>query len=76
MPINILLTFIIGSALGWIIIQITKTPPNLKGLILGCCSAGKRLFMTCLPVSLKESNDEWLILYELSYFQSQIPLAL
>ncbi|CAF2180351.1 protein PIN-LIKES 3 [Brassica rapa] len=40
MPINLLLTFIIGSLLGWIVILITKPPSNLRGLIVGCCAAG------------------------------------
>lgn len=40
MPVNILLTFIIGSVLAWILIKITKTPPHLQGLVIGCCSAG------------------------------------
>ncbi|KAG2324339.1 hypothetical protein Bca4012_038854 [Brassica carinata] len=40
MPINVLLTFIIGSFLGWIVILITKPPPHLRGLIVGCCAAG------------------------------------
>lgn len=46
MPVNILLTFIIGSALGWIVIQTTRAPSNLRGLILGCCAAGKSLYKT------------------------------
>lgn len=41
MPVNILLTFIIGSALGWILVKITRTPKHLHGLVIGCCSAGK-----------------------------------
>ncbi|CAA6661612.1 unnamed protein product [Spirodela intermedia] len=59
MPINILLTFIIGSALGWIIIQITKTPPNLKGLILGCCSAGNlgSLLLVIVPSICREKGS-------------------
>ncbi|KAF2593397.1 hypothetical protein F2Q70_00044506 [Brassica cretica] len=40
MPINLLLTFIIGSLLGWIVILITKPPSHLRGLIVGCCAAG------------------------------------
>lgn len=43
MPVNVLLTFIIGSLLGWIVIVITKPPSHLRGLILGCCAAGKNL---------------------------------
>lgn len=40
MPINVLLTFIIGSFLGWIVIKITKPPLHLRGIIVGCCAAG------------------------------------
>ncbi|XP_031269229.1 protein PIN-LIKES 3-like isoform X3 [Pistacia vera] len=39
MPFNILLTFIIGSALGWMLLKITKAPSDLWGLVLGCCAA-------------------------------------
>lgn len=47
MPINILITFIIGSILGWIVILVTRAPPHLRGLILGCCAAGKHLYLFC-----------------------------
>jgi hypothetical protein len=40
MPLNILITFIAGSALGWLLIKTTKAPNHLRGLILGCCAAG------------------------------------
>ncbi|KAF8780968.1 hypothetical protein HU200_000934 [Digitaria exilis] len=39
MPVNILLSSIFGLFFGWILIQVTKAPVKLKGLILGCCSA-------------------------------------
>lgn len=45
MPINILLTFILGSLLGWAVIQITRAPSGLRSLIFGCCSAGKYLHL-------------------------------
>ncbi|MQM11738.1 hypothetical protein Taro_044647 [Colocasia esculenta] len=59
MPINILLTFMIGSALGWIFIQITKTPANLRGLILGCCSAGNlgSLLLVIIPSICREKGS-------------------
>ncbi|KAH1189188.1 Protein PIN-LIKES 1 [Glycine max] len=41
MPLNILLTFIIGTTLGWLFMKITKAPPDMQGLVLGCCAAGK-----------------------------------
>ncbi|EXB95102.1 Uncharacterized transporter [Morus notabilis] len=40
MPVNIMSTFVIGSGLGWLVVKITKPPQHLKGLVLGCCSAG------------------------------------
>ncbi|KAJ0052413.1 hypothetical protein Pint_00021 [Pistacia integerrima] len=38
-PVNILLTFIIGSALGSLVMKITRTPEQLRGLVISCCSA-------------------------------------
>ncbi|WVZ12302.1 hypothetical protein V8G54_016832 [Vigna mungo] len=40
MPVNILITFIIGSALGWILVKLTRPPKHLEGLVIGVCSAG------------------------------------
>ncbi|KAM3685650.1 hypothetical protein ACB098_11G137400 [Castanea mollissima] len=40
MPVNILLTFIIGSALAWILVKITRAPQHLRSLIIGSCAAG------------------------------------
>nr|XP_028958633.1 protein PIN-LIKES 3-like [Malus domestica] len=40
MPVNILITFVIGSMLGWLLIQLTRPPAHLRGLVLGCCAAG------------------------------------
>lgn len=40
MPVNILMTFLLGSALGWIIVKVTKPPKHTEGLIVGVCSAG------------------------------------
>ncbi|XP_020967607.1 protein PIN-LIKES 3-like, partial [Arachis ipaensis] len=39
MPVNILITFIIESILGWILVKITRAPKNLEGLIIGVYSA-------------------------------------
>lgn len=43
MPVNILVTFLLGSALGWITIKLTRPPKNIEGLIVGVCSAGNHL---------------------------------
>ncbi|XP_027345036.1 protein PIN-LIKES 3-like isoform X2 [Abrus precatorius] len=59
MPVNILCTFILGSALGWIVIKITRPPKHLEGLILGCCSAGNlgNLPMIIIPAICKEKGS-------------------
>ncbi|RHN38644.1 hypothetical protein MtrunA17_Chr8g0335431 [Medicago truncatula] len=40
MPLNVLLTFIIGAALGWLVVKLMRVPHHLQGLVLGCCAAG------------------------------------
>lgn len=45
MPVNILLTFIVGSALGWVLVKITKTPEHMHGLVIGSCAAGTNIFI-------------------------------
>ncbi|XP_021296223.1 protein PIN-LIKES 3-like [Herrania umbratica] len=59
MPLNILLTYIIGSALGWVIIKITKTPEHLRGIVIGCCSAGNlgNLLLILVPAVCEQSNS-------------------
>ncbi|KAK2657707.1 hypothetical protein Ddye_010759 [Dipteronia dyeriana] len=56
MPLNILLTYIIGSALGWILVKITRTPRDLWGLIIGCCAAGNlgNMPLIMIPAVCKE----------------------
>ncbi|XP_058073369.1 protein PIN-LIKES 1-like isoform X4 [Magnolia sinica] len=59
MPLNILLTVVIGSALGRAIIQITKTPSHLRGLILGCCAAGNlgTMLLIIVPAICQEKGS-------------------
>ncbi|XP_022743594.1 protein PIN-LIKES 3-like [Durio zibethinus] len=59
MPVNIFLTFIIGSVLGWILIKITKTPEHIRGIVIGCCSAGNlgNLLLIIVPAVCDESNN-------------------
>ncbi|XP_014633421.1 protein PIN-LIKES 1 isoform X5 [Glycine max] len=38
MPLSILLTIIIGTALGWLLVKIARVPRHLRGLVLGCCA--------------------------------------
>ncbi|KAL3618406.1 hypothetical protein CASFOL_038727 [Castilleja foliolosa] len=56
MPFNILFTFIIGSILGWVVVHITRAPPHLRGLIIGCCAAGNlgNLLLIIIPAVCKE----------------------
>lgn len=53
MPLNVLLTFIIGSFLGWLVIKITKPPSHLHGIIVGCCAAGKNFYNIIIIILLK-----------------------
>ncbi|PKA60382.1 hypothetical protein AXF42_Ash008442 [Apostasia shenzhenica] len=59
MPINIFLTFVIGSAFGWIVIQVTRAPFHLRGLILGSCAAGNlgNLLLITIPAACKEKGS-------------------
>ncbi|XP_074308677.1 protein PIN-LIKES 3-like [Silene latifolia] len=59
MPVNILLTFVIGSALGWVLVKLTKAPKHLHGLIIGACSAGNlgNLPIIIVPALCTESGS-------------------
>lgn len=59
MPVNILLSFIFGLILGWIMLRITRAPAELKGLILACCSAGNmgNIFLIIIPALCKEKGS-------------------
>lgn len=59
MPFNILFTFILGSALGWVVIQLTKAPSHLHGLVIGCCAAGNlgNLLLIIIPAVCKERGS-------------------
>ncbi|XAR64680.1 hypothetical protein NMG60_11008455 [Bertholletia excelsa] len=58
MPFNILISYIIGSALGWAVLQITRTPLHLRGLVLGCCAAGNmgNMLLIIIPAVCKEKG--------------------
>ncbi|KAM0067876.1 putative membrane transport protein [Helianthus debilis subsp. tardiflorus] len=58
MPVNILLTFIIGSLLGWVLMLIAKPAQHLKGLVLGACSAGNlgNMLFIIVPAVCKEKG--------------------
>ncbi|CAN6174809.1 unnamed protein product [Urochloa humidicola] len=59
MPVNILLAFTFGLFFGWIVLKVTRPPAKLKGLILGCCSAGNlgNIFLIIIPALCKEKGS-------------------
>ncbi|XP_014617064.1 protein PIN-LIKES 3-like [Glycine max] len=59
MLVNILLTFIIGYALGWILIKLTKAPKHLEGLIMGVCFVGNlgNLPIIIIPAICKDKGS-------------------
>ncbi|CAL5073625.1 unnamed protein product [Urochloa decumbens] len=59
MPVNILLAFTFGLFFGWIVVKVTRPPAKLKGLILGCCSAGNlgNIFLIIIPALCKEKGS-------------------
>ncbi|KAK7268728.1 hypothetical protein RIF29_21436 [Crotalaria pallida] len=59
MPLNIIVTFIVGTALGWLLMKITKAPRDMQGLVLGCCAAGNvgNIPLIIVPTVCKESSS-------------------
>ncbi|KAJ1290205.1 hypothetical protein BS78_02G225700 [Paspalum vaginatum] len=59
MPVNVLLAFTFGLLFGWIVIHVTRPPAKLRGLILGCCSAGNlgNMFLVIIPAICKEKGS-------------------
>ncbi|PKA47338.1 hypothetical protein AXF42_Ash017283 [Apostasia shenzhenica] len=59
LPLNILLTFIFGSAFGWLVLQITRVPPHMRALIISCCAAGNvgNMLLVIIPDSCKEKGS-------------------
>lgn len=56
MPINIFLTSVIGSGLGWILMRITRAPAHFQGIILGSCAAGNIELISFLSASFKRDH--------------------
>ncbi|XWS56825.1 hypothetical protein CRYUN_Cryun09bG0118900 [Craigia yunnanensis] len=59
MPVNIFISCIIGSALGWILAKITRTPRHLQGLVIACSSAANlgNMLLIILPAICEETNS-------------------
>ncbi|KAK9928512.1 hypothetical protein M0R45_025644 [Rubus argutus] len=59
MPVNILLTFIVGSIFGWILLLLTRPPPHLRGLTVGFCAAGNigNMLLIIIPAVCQEKGS-------------------
>ncbi|KAL2319912.1 hypothetical protein Fmac_028881 [Flemingia macrophylla] len=58
MPLSIVLTVVIGTALGWLLVKITRTPHHLRGLVMGCCAVGNlgNLPLIIVPAMCKDRS--------------------
>ncbi|KAH9305691.1 hypothetical protein KI387_010095, partial [Taxus chinensis] len=59
MPVNILLTFLIGALFGWIVVKLTRTPRHLSGLVVGNCCAGNlgNLLLIIVPALCEQNGS-------------------
>lgn len=59
MPVSIFLTVVIGTALGWLLVKITRVPYHLRGLVMGCCAVGNlgNLPLIIIPAMCKERSS-------------------
>lgn len=59
MPVNIAITFLVGSALGWLACKILKPPQHFRGLIMAFCSAGNlgNLLLIVVPAVCDEDGN-------------------
>ncbi|KAL2333937.1 hypothetical protein Fmac_015150 [Flemingia macrophylla] len=56
--VNIFLTFLVGSILGWMLNKLARTPEHLRGLVNGCCATGNlgNLLLIIVPAVCEESS--------------------
>ncbi|KAH9613192.1 hypothetical protein KSS87_018942 [Heliosperma pusillum] len=59
MPVNVVIAYLLGSALGWVLVKVTNAPKHLKGLIIGACSAGNlgNIIIIIIPAICKEKGS-------------------
>ncbi|KAM0905142.1 hypothetical protein ACQ4PT_017575 [Festuca glaucescens] len=59
MPVNIAITFLVGSALGWIACKILKPPQHFRSLIIAFCSSGNlgNLLLIVVPAVCDEDGN-------------------
>ncbi|XP_024043259.1 protein PIN-LIKES 1 [Citrus clementina] len=59
-PVNILVSLIIGSSLELILIKLTRTPPHFYSLVVSCCSSGtlgNYLFLLVIAPAVCEMSN-------------------
>ncbi|OMP06571.1 Auxin efflux carrier [Corchorus olitorius] len=61
MPVNIFISCTLGSAFGWILTKITRTPRHLHGLVIGCSSAANvgNMLLIILPALCEEKSSSF-----------------
>ncbi|XP_042506660.1 protein PIN-LIKES 3-like [Macadamia integrifolia] len=59
LPLNIFITYLIGSVLGWLLIKISRPPSHLRGLVFGCCAAGNMgpMLIIIIPAVCREKGS-------------------
>ncbi|KAG8480575.1 hypothetical protein CXB51_024515 [Gossypium anomalum] len=59
LPVNVIITCVIGSILGWILVIVTKPPRHLWGLVISCTSAANlgNMLLIILPALCEEKNN-------------------
>ncbi|CAJ1948099.1 unnamed protein product [Sphenostylis stenocarpa] len=59
MPLNILLTFVLGTVLGLLVVKLTRVPRHLHGLVIGACATGNlgNLPIIIVPAVCKQSGS-------------------
>lgn len=59
MPVNVMISFLIGGSLAWIMLKIVRVEPHLENLIIATCSAGNvgNMLLIIVPAICHEDNN-------------------
>ncbi|GAB2282906.1 hypothetical protein Dimus_017441 [Dionaea muscipula] len=59
MPVNVGLTFVFGTILGWIAVKLLRPEPELEGLVIAACSSGNlgNLVLIIVPAICREEGS-------------------
>lgn len=59
MPVNMGITFVVGGAMGWIVVKILGPQPYLQDLIIAMCSTGnfKNILLIIIPAMCNEDGS-------------------